>query len=64
MIKWIKFYNPNSVIVNTFNVTEGKFESEGQEHEFTSFEDAVSKSTEEVLVIWGEVEISQGSVSE
>lgn len=64
MIKWIKCYTSGSDIVNTYDVAANAVESVGETHAFTSPEDAQPKSTTEVLIIWDNELIGQGSVME
>lgn len=64
MVKWIKYYTTGSDVVKTFNVATQEYESEGQTHQFTSAEDALSKSTTEVLTVWDGVVEGVGEVAE
>lgn len=63
MIKYVKCYTTGSDVVNTYDVSANAVESVGETHAFSSAEDAQSKSTSEVLILWDGKLVGVGSVS-
>jgi len=63
MIKYVKNFLTDG-IVNTYDVTTNAVESVGQNHDFTSGADAVSKCTSEVVVLFDGVNFGVGAIAE
>lgn len=61
-IRWAKFYSSNSPEFQTYYLEEKVLQNNGETHEFTSAEDAVARSTEEVFVFWNNFAISAGAL--
>ena len=64
MNKWVKFFKSEPKEVVTYYVENNTVQDDGQTHEFVDANDAVAKSTNEVLVVWDGTPISIGTVAE
>ena len=61
MIKYVKNFLSTGV-VNTYNVETNAVESIGENHGFTSAEDALSKCESIVVVLWDSTFVGVGTV--
>lgn len=52
MIKWVKFFSSGDGLVKTLFTENGLYQDDGMTHQFATAQEAMEKSTKEVVVFW------------